>query len=314
MKTVSRVLNREPNVREEMREKVLAVADSLNYKPNFSARSLASKKSFVIAHWHNNSNADYTSRVLEGAHQACRSAGYFVVSEQLSAPYYETASAYLDTYSVDGLVLSAPLADDADLLQFLLERNIPFVRISPGTQPGISCAAYIDNSGAAKRMTQLLIDAGHKHISFICGPPNHMASQQRIQGFQNALKGAGINCEDCPIYSGDFSVKSGFDTYTNAIAKQKQISAIFAANDAMAVGVVMAALKHGVNIPDDLAIVGFDGSQLSHTIWPQLTTLYQPVSEMAEAITQSLLERIRTGKIDNTPLEFETYILRRDTM
>mgnify|MGYP000380318655 CR=1 FL=1 len=314
IKTVSRVLNKEPNVREKTRDKVLAVAKKLKYRPNFSARSLASNKSFVIAHWHNNANSDYTSRVLDGAHKACKTAGYFVVGEQLSPPYKNSARAYLDTYRVDGIILSAPLTDDAELLQFLQEQEIPFARVSPGTQTGISPAAHIDNCDSANRMTKLLIDAGHKHIAFICGPPNHIASKLRQDGFQVALKGAGLNLENCPVYVGDFSVKSGFEAYTNQISKRKDVSAIFAANDAMAVGVVMAALKHGVRVPDDLAIVGFDGSQLSQTIWPQLTTLYQPVSEMTQAITHALLTEIKTGKIDYTPMTFDTHILRRDTM
>jgi len=313
MKTVSRVLNGEPNVRPSTQEKVRKAAKELNYTPNISARSLASKKSFIIVHLHDNPNPDYLDKVYQGVHKTCREAGYFAVMEPLAQPYANNARDYLDQFKIDGLILSPPICDDAAVLDLLIDRAIPFVRISPTTNPDISSSTYMNEAEAVERMTSLLIDLGHKNIAFISGPDKHGSSHVRATGFKNALRKAGISAELCPVIQGDFSVKSGFSAGQDILDRYNAVTAVFAANDDMATGVVMAALKSGRDIPKEFSVAGFDGSRLGDIICPTLTTLRQPVRDLAAKATELLLLEIFNPDQDKQHIEFDVDLLVRGT-
>lgn len=314
MKTVSRVLNGEPNVREATREKVKKAAAELNYQPNVFARSLASKRSFVIAHFHDNPSPDYLEKVYTGVYQVCRSSGYFAVMEPLSVPYTESAREYLDRFKVDGVILSPPISDNLELIDSLRERGIPIVRLSPRSHHELSSYAYIDDDAATKTMTDHLIELGHARIGFVAGPAEHGAAHKRKAGFRHATEGAGLSPEHCPIVQGDFSVRSGFSAAEKLLADEANVTAIVAANDDMAVGVVMAAMKQGLDVPGDLSVTGFDGSRLGDIIWPQLTTVRQPVEEMAAEVTAMLLKEIVSKEQEKKASKFDvTHLIRNTT-
>ena len=313
MKTVSRVLNDEPNVREKTRDKVKQAAADLNYRPNFFARSLASNRSFVIAHFHDNPNADYLEKVHSGIHKVSRSSGYFSVMEPLSTPYADAVKEYLDQFKIDGVILSPPISDDLALLHLLIERGIPMVRISPRNHFEMSSYAHIDDTTATKNMTDHLVGLGHTKIAFIAGPAEHGASYKRESGFNESIESAELDKAQCPVVRGDFSVKSGFAAAEIVLAKHPEITAVFAANDDMAVGVFMSALKRGIDIPSDLSVTGFDGSRLGDIIWPRLTTVKQPVTEMAAEVTRVLLEEISDSSKDKKATKFEVEHLIRHT-
>ena len=313
MKTVSRVLNGEPNVRESTRDKVRKVASELNYQPNVFARSLASKRSFVVAHFHDNPSPDYLEKVYSGVHKVTRASGYLAVMEPLSVPYTESADEYLKKFKVDGVILSPPLSDNIALVNMLLERGIPIVRISPRNNLELSSYAYLDDALATKAITDHLIELGHTKIAFIAGPREHGAASKREAGFQQATNGAGLRKQDCPIFQGDFSVRSGFDAASLALEDKTGVTAIVASNDDMAVGVVMAAMKRGLDVPGDLSVTGFDGSRLGDIIWPQLTTVKQPVEAMAAEVTSMLLEEIVTKEYEKKAVKFDVTNLIRST-
>lgn len=314
MKTVSRVLNNEPNVREATRDKVKKAAAELNYEPNVFARSLASNRSFVVAHFHDNPSPDYLEKVYTGVRQVCRSSGYFSVMEPLSIPYSKSARKYLDRFKLDGVILSPPVSDDPALLELLVERNIPIVRISPKTNFELSSYAYIDDLAATKTITDHLIELGHSRIGFVAGPVDHGASHQREAGFRHAIEGAGLDPKHCPVVQGDFSVRSGFNAAEKALSDEASVTAIVAANDDMAVGVVMAAMKRGLDVPGDISVTGFDGSRLGDIIWPQLTTVKQPVEEMAADVTAMLLKEIVTKELGKKASKFNvTHLIRNTT-
>ena len=296
IKTVSRVFNHEPNVKDATREKVLQAAEAMNYRPNLSARSLASNKSFILVHFHENPNPDYLERINQGLHKASRAAGYFSVNEPFLAengPYAEQAASYLTQFHIDGAILSPPLCDDVDLIETLISKNTPFVRISPQYQQNLSSRAYIDDEVASTMMTEHLIELGHRDIAFITGPENHGSSRDREAGFLNSIIRAGLSKDTCPIAHGDFSFRSGFEAFSALRKSGHKFTAIFAANDEMAVGVMMSAMKAGFDIPHDISIAGFDGSRISDIIWPRLTTIRQPIRDIAQRATNILLEHLR---------------------
>lgn len=313
MKTVSRVLNGEPNVRESTREKVKKVAAELNYQPNVFARSLASKRSFIVAHFHDNPSPDYLEKVYTGVHQVTRSSGYLAVMEPLSIPYTESAQEYLERFKVDGVILSPPVSDNVALVDMLLKRQIPIVRISPRSNFELSSYAYVDDRLATKAMTDHLIELGHTNIAYVAGPAEHGAAATREAGFHQATKEASLSNTDCPVVQGDFSVRSGFDAAQVVLAGNTGVTAIVAANDDMAVGVVMAAMKRGLDVPGDLSVTGFDGSRLGDIIWPQLTTVKQPVEAMAAEVTSMLLEEIVAKEHEKQAVKFDVTNLIRNT-
>ncbi|PHR92927.1 MAG: transcriptional regulator [Robiginitomaculum sp.] len=320
IKTVSRVFNHEPNVREITRDKVLAAAKDMRYRPNVAARGLASNKSFVIIHFHDNPNSDYLERVHQGIHKCCRAAGYFAVMEPFQTPgpdctlsYAEQAKDYLVEFPIDGVILSPPLCDNVDLISVLREHNIPYVRLSPAHNPASSSCTYVDDQAAAHMMTEHLIAQGHCKIAFISGPENHGSSVARRTGFLAALTDAGLNTEACPILHGDFSSRSGFKECETLLKSSSYVTAIFAANDDMAVGVMMAALKAGLDIPGELAIAGYDGSRVGNIVWPPLTTIRQPVHGLAERAAELLLAHIRTPGLEFTQEKLPVQLLVRGT-
>lgn len=313
-KTVSRVLNGEAYVRDELREKVKAAAKKLNYQPNLLARSLKSNRSFAIAHFHDNPSPDYLDKVYNGMHKICRASGYFPVVERLTVPYQISASEYVENFNIDGAVLTPPICDDPAVLKMLNEKKIPFVRISPGNIEGTSSCTYIDDLAAAKSMTDHLINLGHDRIVFLAGPKDHLAASRRLLGFRQAIEEAQLSSVDCPVYQGDFSIRSGIAAAEIALESSQEITAIVAANDDMAVGVVMAALKRGMDIPGQLSITGFDGSRLSGTILPQLTTVRQPLEEMGKYAITTILQEIGQTGLKKQKREFNVaYLIRHST-
>ena len=299
IKTVSRVFNQEPNVRPATRDKVLQAARKLNYRPNMAARSLASNKSYVIVHFYDNPSPDYLERAHEGIHKTCRANGYFAVMEPVTPAkgakrtYAEEVGAYIRQFSIDGIILTPPLSDDPALMAVLDGARMPYVRISPHYAPQKSSCVCIDERAAARLMTRHLVALHHKRIAFIAGPPAHGAAKARQNGFEDVLGEAGLERADCPVLQGDFSFRSGFSAFETLVRNGPVPGAIFAANDDMAAGVMVAAMKAGLDIPADLSVAGYDGSRIGEILWPALTTIRQPVRAMAERATALLLQHIR---------------------
>lgn len=312
-KTVSRALNEEANVSQKMRDRVKTVAEELGYRPNVSARALRSNKSLVIVHFEDNPNTDYLNDVYKGLHAICHSAGYFAVKEPLAKPYRENAKRYFEKFRVGGVILSPPLCDDAGLLLVLIENDIPFVRLSPLTQRGVSSECCIDDEHAAEIATNILIKLGHRKIGFIMGPADHRAAHLRKAGFDQAVMKAGGDLSDCKILEGDFSFKSAFEVCEEFFSNSNHITAIFASNDDMALGAIMAAMKSGLDVPQDISIIGFDGSRLGEIFWPNLTTIDQPIEAMSAAAAKVLLSEIAQPDVKKTSRVFDVKVLERGT-
>jgi LacI family transcriptional regulator len=316
IKTVSRVFNQSPNVSDSKKQSVLSAAKELGYRPNHAARRLAGSKSFVIAHFHDNSNADYVSKIYDGLHMACTDIGYYVVAEKLdvqSDSYVDACEKYLNNHDVDGIILTPPVCDDVSLLNFLDEAGLIYARISPYQRAEDGTSVYIDDRAAAAQMTEYLIRLGHERIAFIAGPANHGASMARLHGFEQVMRNAFPNSDAPLILQGDFSTKSGFVSFEEIRKTNQKVTAIFAANDEMAVGSLMAAYRDNIRVPEDLSIVGFDNSRLSEIIWPPLTTVKQPIQEMAERVATLLLGSIRSGKSVQIQEKFDIEVTKRMT-
>ena len=316
IKTVSRVFNNAPNVRQQKRDLVLGVARDLGYRPNISARQLASKRSFVISHFHDNPNTDYLSEIYEGMRRACSEQGYYAVAEKLAphkSSYRQALLDYLLRFEVDGVILSPPVSDDNAVIKEIEERNIPYALISPGKKKKSAINVFIDEKNAGRSITDYLIARGHEHLAFISGLDSHAASRQREAGFWEAIDVAKIPKKNAVRLAGDFSMQSGFTAFDILMKKAPNVTGIFAANDEMAVGIIVAALGNGKKVPQDLSVVGFDDSPFARAMWPTITSLAQPVDEMAHLSTQKLIEWVHAEALDQSRFEFSTEIIIRES-
>lgn len=315
--TVSRVVNREGNVLPGTTEKVEEAIKVLGYVPNVAARSLAGGKQCRIALLHSNPSAAYLSEFLMGSlAQASVDNAQIVVEYCDDADTVETLAGKLKSHRVDAVLLPPPLCDNAGLISKIHDLGLPMAQIATGRPSPDAYAVIIDDRAAAKAMTEHLISLGHKRIGFIAGNENQTASALRQAGFEAALREAGIVPERELIRPGDFSYRSGLAAAEELLSSPKPPTAIFASNDDMAAAAVAVAHRHRLDVPEDISVCGFDDSAMATTIWPELTTVRQPVAEMAKAATALLAEDVKgrsTGLEEDRHRMLAYEIVRRDS-
>jgi len=303
-KTVSRVLNNEPNVRDSMRERVLAAMTALKYRPLASARSLATNRSFLIGLLYDNLSPSYIMEVQAGVLEACEAQHYSMMVRPLvsaSADFVERVEDMLSRHRPDGLILTPPITDHAPLLNRLRKQDIPFASIAPLRAKG-SIGVRLNEREAAAAMVAHLVALGHRRIAHIMGDPKHGGGVWRLAGFRDGLKHAGLNETPAYMVQGRFSFESGVAATRRLLALKRRPTAIFAADDDMAAGAIWAASEAGISVPHELSICGFDDTTIAAQMWPPLTTVHQPVREMGARATDELLRRI-SGKGNATMVE-----------
>ena len=298
IKTVSRVMNKEPTVHADTRARVQHAVAELNYRPHLSARSLAGAKSFLIGLLYFDPSAAFVAGVQRGAALRCREAGRHLVVESVQesgAHVQAQLESMLAELRPDGMILTPPLSDDPAVLEVLRASRTPCVLISPRDGHGMA-SVRMDDTLAAEELTNLLISLGHTAIAFIEG--DQSASDRRRAGYERALAAHGIAVDAALVVPGTFEFQSGVDAARGLLALPRPPTAIFAANDDMALGALVTAQRLGLAIPHDVAIVGFDDSRAATLVWPELTTVRQPLAEMAMAAVEMLLSgeaRIKEG-------------------
>lgn len=292
VKTVSRVLNDHRYVSAATRAKVDAAMKQLDFKPSVAARILAGTKSGQIALIYDNHSAYYINQIQEGCWHRCHQEGIRLLGQPVDITDPGIAQQIRGLVSethVDGIILSSPVTDCDPVLRLLEQMGIAFVRISPATDHERTSSVFMDDTEAADEMTMYLINRGHRRIGFIKGHPSHMATDDRLSGYLRALDRAGLPFESQLIADGEFDFESGLAAGEMFLAMADPPTAVFASNDYMAAGVQIAAHRAGLNIPHDLSVVGFDDTTLARMVWPPLTTIRQPIFELASAATDLLL-------------------------
>jgi LacI family transcriptional regulator len=290
IKTVSRVVNKEPTVHPDTRARVQEAVDALNYRPQLSARSLAGAKSFLIGLLYYDPSAAFVAGVQRGATLGCRAAGRHLVVESLQengADVRAQIEAMLAALRPDGMILTPPLCDNPVILETLRASRTPCVLISPEDGGHGMASVRMDDALAAEELTNLLISLGHAHIAFIEG--DQSASRRRRDGYERALKAHRIDVDPALVVAGSFDFESGAAAASRLFSRATPPTAIFAANDDMALGALSEAQRRGIAVPHDVAIVGFDDSRAATLVWPELTTVRQPLAEMAQAAVALLL-------------------------
>ncbi|WP_086607115.1 LacI family DNA-binding transcriptional regulator [Erythrobacter donghaensis] len=292
VKTVSRVLNGHPYVSAELRERVERAMVDLDYRPSVAARILSGAKSNQVALIYDNHSPYYMFQIQKGCWDVCHEAGIRLLAQPVDVAdprVGDQVRGLVSETHVDGIILSSPVTDCDPVLRALEGMDVPFVRISPGTNHALTSSVFMDDAQAADDMTTHLINAGHRRIGFIKGHTNHMASDDRLFGYRRALDRVGIPFEPGLVVDGAFDFDSGVAGANALLGLPDRPTAIFASNDDMAAGVLAVAHDRGIDVPHQLSVAGFDDTTLARTVWPPLTTIHQPMAELARTATQILI-------------------------
>jgi LacI family transcriptional regulator len=264
----------------------------------------------ILLLFDNNGN-EYVSRIQDGVSRSGRSSGFPVQAENLF-PSRKPITEFLESETLAGIILTPPLSDDRHVLSLIEERGLPCVRIAPMLDPDRGWTVVMDEYDAARAITDLLLQKGHRRIGFVRGPRIHLVSMRRYNGYTNALGGKGLRIDPSLIVQGDFSRQSGREQAATLFAAKP--TAIFASNDEMAVGIIEAADAAGISIPGDISLAGFDDNAVARTVRPRLTSVRQPLEEMGEVACQLLIERIRHPSRANQHKQVPFEIIERDSV
>jgi LacI family transcriptional regulator len=317
--TVSRVINGEKNVRESTREAINHAIAKLNYSPNLAARSLAGADQIRIGMLYSNPSAAYLSRYLLGSLEQARLSHVQLTIEKCDIGDAEEATAVRELLAsgVDGIILSPPLCDSLPVLAQLERSGVPTVVVANWRPPGDISVVRIDDHEAASAMTRHIAGLGHKRIGFIIGNPTQKASEQRLNGFMATMKALNLGVPDELVVQGQFTYRSGLAAAEQLLELPNRPTAIFASNDDMAAATVAVAHRRHFDVPRDLTVCGFDDTDFAQSIWPELTTIHQPIAAMSRAAVEMLVRQIRTRRagrdesVSETVLDFT--LIRRDS-
>lgn len=318
-KTVSRVMNHHPSVNPGIRKAVEEAMRALDYRPHQAARALRSQRSYSIAlltSWTahapqkstsaSGSETHFVSEFLNQLTLGCgvgaQESGYHLIYEIVThgdRPNIESSvSALLRNLKPDGVILLPPLCDIPWLLDLLEDHDVRYARLLPGTDLQRGISLVIDDFEAAEKLTGLFLSAGHRRLAMIAGPDDHIAAKERRKAFELAIakqpEALGV------VRQGDFSVTSGRKEALELLRSPDRPTAIFAANDAMALGAMSAASELGLSIPRDLSLVGFDDSTIARITTPPLTSVRQPAFDIAVK-AMKMLAKAADGGLASEP-------------
>ncbi|MGH8823919.1 MAG: LacI family DNA-binding transcriptional regulator [Jiangellaceae bacterium] len=288
--TVSRVLNDHPNVKATTRDRVLTAIDALAYRRNFSARALVTRRTQTLGVVALDTTLYGPTSTLFGVERAARDAGYFVSIVSLrtiSRHAVREAIDYLARQSVDGLVVIAPQRPAAEGLVDL-HLDVPVVAVEGGSAPDLPVVCVDQEAGAAVT-TRHLLDLGHSTVWHVAGPPDWLEAEGRVHGWRSTLEAAGAAVPD--LLRGNWSPLSGYEA-GQVLARRHDVTAVFVANDQMALGVLRALREAGVDVPGDISVAGFDDVPEAAFFAPPLTTVRQDFAEVGRRSIEVLVGQL----------------------
>jgi LacI family transcriptional regulator len=303
--TVSRVFNNSPLVSEETRQRVVAAAARLGYWPNGIARSLITNRTHTLGALLPDLHGEFFSEVIHGIDLAARAKGFHLLVSRSSSDAQELATVLRSMRGrVDGLLVMTPDLDAAPSLEQVAV-NVPTVLLSPEARIQGCDSVGIANLDGAYAVVRHLIGLGHRRIAIITGPERNIDSRQRREGWRAALRDAGIDPVPGLEVRGDFTEPSGYDAAIEMLAREPRPTAVFVANDYMAIGALGGLQDAGVRVPEELAVAGFDDIPMARYLTPPLTTVHVDMLELGQQAVHLLLDGVRDGR----PAEGEHRVL-----
>lgn len=311
-KTVSRVVNQEKGVSGAKRLEIEAMIEELGFQPNRAAQALKGNRPKTIMLLTERVDSLYTLQLLTGALKETRRSGFNLVIDDYDAASPDARRRLVEglhNSPVGGIVLTPPLCDDAGLLDAIIGLDVDIVRISSRSRPEIGRIVAVDEGAGAAEVARHLRDLGHRRVALVLGMESHAATRLRSIGFLSGWLDAGGDTAEIHIIRFEELVppSSSQEDRTGSVAENlvdagvvaarmifdstDRPTAIFAFNDAMALGLMWGANMHGISVPDDLSIVGFDGNIAASLVRPQLTTVHMPIKDLGESAVRLLTDK-----------------------
>ncbi len=313
--TVSRVMNQSPNVSEKTRKKVSAAMAQLDYRPNSVAQSLASNRSNCVGVLVSELHGPFYGAMIGGIEGELRKANKHII---LTAGHSDESREregidFLISRNCDALILHVEAVSDRYLTE-LSKGRIPIVLINRLVPDIEDHCLFLNNELGGYLATKALLDMGHKDIAYISGPLWKSDAKDRFSGHKRALAEHGLSCSPQTVFEGDYLESGGYEGMEHFINEKLPCSALACGNDEMATGAMAKAREHGLNLPAELSIIGFDNVLFSSYTYPKLTTINHPIDDMGHIAAKAILKSVYNIKQDVIPKVFEPRLIARDSI
>jgi len=322
LQTVSRVINKEPNVSAAMKERVQASIDKLGYVPSIAAQRMSGSRSYLIlalndrertiAQWRAREGNDWVDQMLLGGMLKCAEHGYRMLIELVDTHedhIERELTAAIASLQPDGIILTPPHSHNRKITELLESRNIPFVRVGSRSE-GAGIPISMEDEQSAKLATEHLHAHGHKRIGFIAGSPDYNLSRWREDGWRSTMASLELPTDGL-FETGDFSLESGMQASRALLTGANRPTAIIASNDQMAFGALKVAADLGLSVPKDLSLISFDNSPGVRFSQPPLTAIDQPVAETASIAAELLIAAQRGIPLPNERVSVPATLIER---
>jgi LacI family transcriptional regulator len=315
IKTVSRVLNGQPHVTTDVARRVKEAAAAVNYHPNMLARALVQRRSHLIGLVYENPSPSYVVDLQKGVLERLRDEHYRLVVIPIASISEHEADVVglLRSAALDGVVLAPPASDSERIMADLEAASIRFARIAPTRMIDAGPSNLIDDVTAAQEIAAHILALGHRKIGIITGDPTHASADARMKGYRAAFAAAGVTIAADAVEEGRYTYDSGHAAARKLLARAERPTAILAQNDDMAVGALIAAFEAGLTVPRDLSIAGFDDSEVARIAWPAITTVRQPVFDMAVAAADMVVAQLSGAEAQMCRSHRHELIIRQST-
>lgn len=309
--TVSRVINNADYIKEDTRSKVQSAMQELGYVPNAAARALVTAKSKIVGILVSDIVYHGPAGMMHAMEKEARRGGFFAISasvDPLDNDSIAQGIQHLRRLGIEGLVVITPQSDSVQAVERLV-KDIPVVFIdSPNNSKELS--AELDNYEGAKRATEHLISLGHKNIVHVAGPSGWFDSAPRVAGYEDAMRSARLQPK---VFPGDWTVPTGYEIGKNLELDKSKVTAIFAANDQLALGLMRALRQRGYSVPDRVSVIGFDDVPEAAYYEPPLTTMRPDFAELGRVAMEMMLGSINREETMRADTLVPELIVREST-
>jgi len=312
--TVSRVINNDPRISEKTKDKVLLIIKKLGYTPNAIARGLKTKRTFTLGMLIPDITNPFFAEIARGVEDAANKNNFNVIlcntDDKLKKE--KTYLEILREKRVDGLILGTAHIRDKSILE-LEKIKFPYMLVSRNIEGLDKNCIIVDDVEGGMMATEYLIKLGHRRIAHITGPIKTRSALNRLKGYQLAFKKHKIEYNDELVGEGDFRIKGGYQAMKKFLKLPEPPTAIFAANDLLALGAMQAIQKKKYHIPEDFCIIGFNDISLASFVYPPLTTIRQPMQEMGALAVKMLLKIIEDGEFNQKKVTLKPKLIIRES-
>ncbi|MGF9913529.1 LacI family DNA-binding transcriptional regulator [Paenibacillus ehimensis] len=312
--TVSRALNDSPLINPETKERIKAIAGSMNYTPNYSARSLVLDRSYNLGLFfttlHTGTSAGFLYEAIKGVNDVIKDDYNLIVR---GIDDYKSFHK-VNRKNFDGIIVMSQSESDQSFIEYASDKEIPLVVLNRPVESVQVMNFVPDDQSGAYRLTEYLVQQGHRHIAIIEGKKGFKSTQARRDGYCEALRKHGISVPETYFVSGNYDLESGHAAMSKLLELPDRPTAVFCCNDDMALGAVKAVTERGLSVPEDISVAGFDDHLFSAFMSPALTTVRRPIEELSRAGAEKLLKFIETKHSEKSVVLFHTELVIRDSV